>query len=127
MMLVQMNPAVVLGQMNPDFVPGMSALDRLHQGGFFFFSKVPSVFSVLMFSSALKADCLVLIFFSWLFLSESWLSQNPWKFDQIHEFTLIAPNRYRLKNFSAGMVRRRKKKNGDSRITFKKIEKYISD
>lgn len=63
MMLVQMNPAVVLGQMNPDFVPGTSALDRLHQGGFFFSSKVPSVFSVLMFSSALKADCLVLIFF----------------------------------------------------------------
>lgn len=76
----------------------------------FFFSKVPSVFSVLMFSSALKADCLVLIFFSWPFLSESWLSQNPWKVDQIHEFTLIAPNRYILKNFSAGIVRGRKKK-----------------
>lgn len=44
MMLVQMNPAVVLGQMNPDFVPGMSALDRLHQGGFFFLQSSVSVF-----------------------------------------------------------------------------------
>lgn len=127
MMLVQMNPAVVLGQMNPDFVPGMSALDCLHRGGYFFFLQSSvSVFRSDVFE-CVESGLFSSYFFSWPFFSESWLSQNPWKVDQIHEFTSIAPNRYRLKNFSAGMVRRRKKKNGDSRITFKKIEKYISD